>query len=169
MSTLDTLLVIACVVLLFVAVIALDYGRRAKSDLEREAAKRERSVARLLRLRSTQRDRDRQLARSQRRSRRWKRKSYNWAFFSFVLVENRAQQQRTLEAMHQDLKAEAEANASEGEARQFHERRANRYLQLIRELRVALAREKSLREREKLVLEFLGKIAPIVKGVLPAP
>ena len=90
-------------------------------------------------------------------------------FSAVYLLQDGAQRQRTLEVMHQDLKAEAEANASEGEARQFHERRANRYLQLIQELRIALVREKSLRERDKLVLDFLAKIAPLVKGILPAP
>jgi hypothetical protein len=159
MNTLDTLLLGACGIALCVAALGFGYGWRVKNHSDRETARRDRTLAR----------RDREIVRLRRRCRKSRRNAADWAFFSCLLIQDGAQRQRTLEAMHQDLKAEAEARASEGEALQFHERRANRYLQLIQGLRVALAREKSLRERDKLVLEFLGKIAPLVKGFLPAP
>ena len=163
MTSTETVLLTACVVLSGLCGLAFGYALNKRREVQRERQKRTRAV--LCRKRHQRRG-ERRLASVQRRLRRSHRTGLKWIFCAWMLAEHDNRQQQLLENMHQDLKAESYTRASQAEQLAFHERRAKRFLELIQELRTALAREKNLKEREKLWLEFFAKVVQLAKGGL---
>lgn len=90
----------------------------------------------------------------------------NWLLYAVMLLREVDYRQQKLKNVHQDLRAEAYARKSQAVHLDFQERRGKRLFEMVQEVRVALAQERSSRAREKLWLEFLLKVAHLAKGSL---
>jgi len=166
MNTLETVLLATSVVFFLTTILGFSNSLIARCKVNRLIRKHHRAVMRALRFRQ-QRDRriadlGQQLAESQQHV-------VNWILQAIMLTGEVDHRQEKLETMHQDLKEESRLRASQAVHLEFQERFAKRLRELVQDVRVALAQEKSSRAREKLWLNFLVKVGQLAHGSLSLP
>jgi len=163
MTTLNTVLLSTTVVLFLTTILSLGDSLLARRKVRQLKYKHRRAVMLALQFRHR---RDRRIADLERQLSESQQNSLNWVLQAIMLAGEVDHRQEKLETMHQDLKEESRVRASQAIHLEFQERFAKRLRELVQDVRVALAQEKSSRAREKLWLEFLMKVGQLAHGNL---
>jgi hypothetical protein len=163
MNTRDTILLALAIFFLISTIVGFSDSVFAKRKTRRLLGKYRHAVIWALRFR---RQRDQKITDLSQRMIQCQQDSLNWMLQAAVLAAEVEHRQEKLETMHQDLKEETRARASQAVHLEFQERYAKSLRQLVQEVRLALAREKSSRAREKLWFEFLMKVGRLAHGDL---